>query len=583
MRIPRITLFALIGAVMMTGTLRWHLAVAQTKVDDKKAQEKKEPEKKEPEKKIDSLDQQMLRRAKIEPDAASLLVFINKRVLAEKDRPEIEKLVEKLGSSVFVVREKASSALIHRGVAAVEILRDAAVKTVGLEHRRRIESVLSRIQEGDVPSEVPAAAVRALSVLQPKELNRALIEFLPFADNEAVEEEIRIALTKNALTEGKADPVLVTALGDRAPIRRAAAAEVLGRTALAAHKDALQKLLRDPDANVRFRTARTLAFAKERDAIPIVIEAIADLPLGAGWQAEDFLLQLAGSVTPPSVPMGNEKETREKCKAAWSDWWKKNGAKIDLAKLEESPKLLGRTLVVLLDQNRVMELGPDNMPRFDVKNIVFPLDAQLLDDDRVLIAEYHGNRVTERNGKGEVVWQRAVGTPLAAQRLANGNTFIATPFALLEYDKNNQEVLNVTLSTDNQYIMKATKQANGEIVCMLGDARIARFDAKGKEISSFPIPLGMRLFGGRLHALPSGRVLAPHNAENKVVEYDTKGKVVWELPFESPIAATRLPNGNTLITSMNPQIGAVEVTRAGRQVWSYQDAGNTRVTRALRR
>ena len=281
--------------------------------------------------------------------------------------------------------------------------------------------------------------------------------------------------------------------------------------------------------------------------------------------------------------MGADKDTRDKCKSAWQDWWKKSGAKIDLAKLEETPKMLGRTLVVLLDQNRVMELGPDNMPRLDIKNIVFPLDAQLLDDDRVLIAEYHGNRVTERNSKGEVVWQRAVGTPLAAQRLANGNTFVATPFALMEFDKNNEQVLNVTLSTDSQYIMKAMKLPNGEIACMLADARIARFSQAGKEISSFPIPLGMRLFGGRIHMLPSGRVLVPHNAEGKVVEYDAKGKVVWEIAFEQPIAATRLPNGNTLITSMNPQIGAVEVNRAGAQLWSYQDSSNTRVTRAIRR
>jgi hypothetical protein len=580
MRIIRITLLVLLAAAWTTGTLHFHRVFAQSK-DQTKDDDKKTPEKKQP--KIEPLDEEMLRRAKIDTDAPALMSFFHKRVLVDKDRPEIEQLVERLGSSVYLVREKASNALINRGVAAVEILRHAAVKTKGLEHLRRIESVLLRIQENDVPPEVPAAAVRALAVLEPKDLNKALLEYLPFADNEAVVDEIRIVLTKHALIEGKADPALVTALADRAPLRRATAAEAIGRTAFDAHKDALQKLLRDADANVRFRTARTLAFAKERDAIPVVIDSLPDLPLNAAWQAEDFLLQLAASHNPPAAPMGNDKEARDKCKAAWSDWWKKNGAKIDLAKLEESPKLLGRTLVVLLDQNRVMELGPDKKPRLDIKNIVFPLDAQLLEDDRVLIAEYHGNRVTERNAKGEVVWQRAVGTPLVAQRLANGNTFVATPFSLLEYDKNNQEVLNVQLATDMQYIMKAMKLPNGEIACMLGDARIARFNAKGKELSSFPIPLGMRLFGGRIHMLPSGRVLVPHNAENKVVEYDAKGKVVWELAFEQPIAATRLPNGNTLITSMNPQIGAVEVNRAGRQLWSYQDASNTRVTRAIRR
>ena len=45
--------------------------------------------------------------------------------------------------------------------------------------------------------------------------------------------------------------------------------------------------------------------------------------------------------------------------------------------------------------------------------------------------------------------------------------------------------------------------------------------------------------------------------------------------------ALRLPDGNTLVTSMNPEVGAVELDRAGNEVWSYR--AGTRVTRALRR
>ena len=83
--------------------------------------------------------------------------------------------------------------------------------------------------------------------------------------------------------------------------------------------------------------------------------------------------------------------------------------------------------------------------------------------------------------------------------------------------------------------------------------------------------------------LPNGRVLVPHNQEGKVIEYDRQGKIIWEVRAEAPIAATRLPNGNTLITSMSPDVGAFEVDRAGAHVWSYQHASYTRVTRALRR
>ena len=110
---------------------------------------------------------------------------------------------------------------------------------------------------------------------------------------------------------------------------------------------------------------------------------------------------------------------------------------------------------------------------------------------------------------------------------------------------------------------------------------MVRLDGKGKEIKSFPVNLGTRLFGGRIHMLPGGRVLVPHNAENKVVEYDVNGKAVWQVEIEQPVAATRLPNGNTLVTTMLPGRGAVEFDRSGVEVWSYRTF--TRVTRALRR
>jgi uncharacterized protein (UPF0261 family) len=81
--------------------------------------------------------------------------------------------------------------------------------------------------------------------------------------------------------------------------------------------------------------------------------------------------------------------------------------------------------------------------------------------------------------------------------------------------------------------------------------------------------------------MDNGHVLVPHHAENKVVEYNADGKAVWEVAVDQPIFATRLRNGNTLVTSMLPSKGAMEFDRAGNIVWQYRAA--TRVTRALRR
>lgn len=544
---------------------------------------------KKPDSKVDKFDEEILRRAKLSTEPDVLLDFLKKRTLPEKDRPDIERLVRQLGSADYRLREKAMTELIARGSATFDVLRTAPNAASDCEATRRIERAMQTIREKGAGAEVPAAAVRVVAARQSAALVETLLAYLPFAENDAVVDEIRYALLKHALKDGKANPSLIAALADRASLRRATAAEVLARVAHADNKATLQKLLADPDANVRYRLARALVLKGQRDALPVLIDTLADLPVNAAWQAEDFLLKLTTSDTAPTAPMSNDKDARAKCTAGWQAWWKKHGEKADLSKAEDTPRMLGRTLIVLLDQNSVIDLGPDNQPRFEVRNLTFPLDAQLLNDDHVLVAEYQANRVTERNSRGEVVWQKAINTgisggPQVAQRLPNGNTFIATANQFLEYDKDDNTVLSVRLAPDGQQKnMKSMKLANGEIVSMQSDARIVRYDAKGNELSSFQVAMGMRLFGGRLHMLPNGRVLVPHHGEGKVAEYDSRGKVVWEVNFDQPIVASRLPNGNTLITSMNPWVGAVEVDRLGNHVWSYQHASNTRVTRAIRR
>ena len=65
-----------------------------------------------------------------------------------------------------------------------------------------------------------------------------------------------------------------------------------------------------------------------------------------------------------------------------------------------------------------------------------------------------------------------------------------------------------------------------------------------------------------------------------MAEYDAEGKMVWHVDVQQPIAAVRLPNGNTIVTSMS-QNRAVEFDQSKMEVWEFRD--KTRVTRAVRR
>lgn len=524
------------------------------------------------------LDEKRLQNANLKHDDKSLLEFFRHRTLTDAERENVRLLIDKLGARAFRVREHAAAELVARGVVVVELLKEH-LKDADLEVARRAEKCIQAIKDKDYPVEVPAAAARLLVQRRPAGTLDALLAYLPFADNESVADEVRSGLADLAVRDGKADKVLVAALNDRHPVRRAAAGEALCRAKAEGQKQEIEKLLKDPEPAVRFRVAVALTMASDRTAVQELIDLLVPLPQALAWQAEDVLFRLSSGHEPPAVSLGSDPASRKKARDAWDQWWRRHGKQIDLAKLRDTPRQLGYTLVVMLDMGQVLELDRDNKVRWKVEGLLFPLDVQYLPNDRILVAEYHAQRVTERELNGTVKWSKMVSGPLVAQRLRGGNTFIATDSQLLEVNQAGNEVFSFSFP-DGQRIMKAMKLDNGEMVCLTSDAKVVRLDATGKELKSFTVNLGLRLFGGRIHMLPSGRVLVPHNAENKVIEYDVNGKAVWEVAIDQPVAAVRLPNGNTLVTTMT-QNRAVEFDRNGQEVWQFRS--NTRVTRALRR
>jgi hypothetical protein len=201
----------------------------------------------------------------------------------------------------------------------------------------------------------------------------------------------------------------------------------------------------------------------------------------------------------------------------------------------------------------------------------------MLPGDRLLVAEHDANRVTERNRKGEIIWEKRVDQPLMAQRLPNGHTFIATTNLLLEVDRDGAPLFTFG-GPRGESIMKALKLPNGDIACVTMMRRFVRLDPTGKEIATFGVNISTS--GGRIDVLASGRVLVPEMNFNRVVEYDSKGEVVWMAAARQPVAAVRLANGHTLVTGYQ-QTRAVELDRAGAEFWSYDT--HARVTRAFRR
>jgi hypothetical protein len=222
---------------------------------------------------------------------------------------------------------------------------------------------------------------------------------------------------------------------------------------------------------------------------------------------------------------------------------------------------------------RVLETGRDGKPRWELRSVLGPMDAQILPGGRVLVAENLGRRVTERDRDGAIKWQYQVANnPIACERLPNGNTFIATYTQVMEVTPAQQ----VVYSHGNRpgfYIFSARKLRNGHILCMSAQGVIIEMDAaNGQELRR--VQVGHPGAGGwcSVEALPGGRYLVAVMNQNKVLEVDAAGKTRWEANFPGVFRATRLPNGNTLVASMTTRRVAA-LDRSGTIRWEVTCEG----------
>ena len=270
------------------------------------------------------------------------------------------------------------------------------------------------------------------------------------------------------------------------------------------------KLLQDSDPAVRQRVALALLESRDREAVPALIGLLADLPRERSGDVEETLRLVAGEQA-PSLSPGDDEDSRRKCRDAWDDWWKQHGAAIDLAKIDFASRRLGYTLVAEMDLRglggRVIEYDAAGKVRWQITGLRYVIDAQVLGPDRVLVAEYIGRHVTERNLKGDVLWEYAAnGLVLGARRLADGNVFVVMRNRLVEVDKDGKEVSNLPRPND---VCAAAKFRDGTIALLTNGGQVIHLDASGKEIKTLPLNAPVLAVGTNIEALPNGHVSGP--------------------------------------------------------------------------
>lgn len=515
-------------------------------------------------------DEALLTAQRVSVETTALFAFLRSRIVEEGEEQHIKKLIRDLGADTYSVRMRAGAALSAKGTAVLGYLHEAE-RNADLEVARRVRLCIDEINRGPGPA-LPIAAIHRLLSADPHprapagELIRVLLEYIPFADDSVVEEEVIHALSVAAVRESHVEPRLLAALSDARPARRGAAAFVLGQTGTEECVPLLAKLLQDEDATVRLRAAIGLLTGHDTRAVATLIDLL-NASDNLSWLAEESLQRLAGETAPlPSADAAPDVQRKQRPKL-WQDWWQKQNGDVVWARLHQANVHQGLLTIAEYEAargrngGRIWERGPDGTTRwlFDVHGA---MDAQVLPNGRVLVAENIANRITERDKKGAIKWEYPLtSNPVGCQRLANGNTFIATYNELLELTPDGKPVYTHKRGPAF-FIFSAQKLPTGRIVCMTAQGNVLEIDARtGKDVRTFNVVQA----GGwcSVEVLPNGRYLIATMIDNMVREMDAEGRTYWSCEYPGAFRATRLPNGNTVVASMGTRkIG--EFDRAGK-------------------
>jgi hypothetical protein len=261
------------------------------------------------------------------------------------------------------------------------------------------------------------------------------------------------------------------------------------------------------------------------------------------------------------------------------------------------------------DKGKVAIVGADGKVEWEVECKYNSHDIHFLPNGNLLLHTAAAT-VTEMTPTKKVVWQYTAKPREgykgrvevhAFQRLADGNTMVAESGnrRIVEVDTGGKIAKEVPLVVNNPDPHRDTRMvrkldSGNYLVCHEGDGCVREYDATGKVVWEYALDLGGRPaspgHGPEGHGtsvygairLKNGNTVIAGGNNNRVLEVDRNGKVVWsidqkELPGITLAWVTTLhalPDGNLIVGNChagpdNPQL--FEVTRDKKVVWTFKN------------
>jgi HEAT repeat protein len=498
----------------------------------------------------------------LESDGPALIKELEKRTLTEEAMAKANGLIEKLGDDVFDERQKAEAELKKMGPMIMPLLK-TALKHQDLEVKNRSQKLLTAL-ESDSKTPLSPVVARLIALRKPKGAVEAILAYVPFAEDESLLEELQTALNAVTFTTGKANPAVIKAIADKVPSRRAAATAALCAGPLADNMESIRKILnKDTDKSVRLKVALALAAAREKEAVPALISLLAEATNEQALTAEDFLFRMAGENQPKDLPSDEDKKKERS--TAWQKWWDDNQKTISMPtkfQADVRGRYIGNVLMIQANNNQIVEMDKNNKVLLTMTGLLNPWDAHWIGNNKLLVAEYNGMRVTERDKDGKILWEHKLDFyPMQAERLRNGDTFIVGQNKIVQVNRAKREVLKIDRNQHD--VRTARRLPNGTIMVLTSRNEYIRMDRTGKEVKKVNIP---NVYYYQNEIQDNGNVLVPLGWNNQIKEYNMDGKELMTITSEQPLHTVRLPNKHLLVSSQNWPYKFIETDKDGKKI-----------------
>ena len=196
-------------------------------------------------------------------------------------------------------------------------------------------------------------------------------------------------------------------------------------------------------------------------------------------------------------------------------------------------------------------------------------------------ADYTGGKVYMMEN-AQLVWEHDAPNSNDLWMLPNGNLLFTTGTGVLEMTRQNDTVFHYSSGCS---VFACQRLKNGNTFVAESDfGRLLEIAPDGKIVKDICIlPKGVAnagfAFMRNARKLDNGNYLVAHYKDQCVKEYNSKGKVVWQVSTPGGAhSVIRLPNGHTLVAvadaelpdgSKNPRI--VEFDKKGKIVWEFSN------------